>query len=311
MPVTLRQLARHVGLSVPTVSQILGNHGESYRPETRQKVLDAARTLGYRPNAFARSVRAGRFGCLALVATAEGLAASGGLVAGLAEAAAARGHRLMVSTGGMDGELACDGLLVLPPASAPAGPPAVMLGSRQPSGCVAFDELSAGTAAAEALLELGHRRIGMVELDGAPEGSASALRLEGARAALEKAGLKPRLLAEATPPDRRKETLEAWLFKPGRPTAIVAADASAAIAAFAAAASLGIEVPRSMSIITFAAQPLCEPGVAMATMVMPAAELAGAAIDMLLKTIGAPAAAAPSRLVGAKLAQGATLARRA
>jgi len=61
MPVTAKDVARELGLSQSTVSRIL-NGDAQYRvaADTRGRVLDTARRLGYQPNAVARSLRRGR-----------------------------------------------------------------------------------------------------------------------------------------------------------------------------------------------------------------------------------------------------------
>lgn len=55
-------LAEHLGLSQTTVSLVLNNSpsARSIPPETRQRVMDAAKRLNYRPNYFARSLRQSR-----------------------------------------------------------------------------------------------------------------------------------------------------------------------------------------------------------------------------------------------------------
>lgn len=61
MPVTARDIARELQLSQPTVSRILNSdHQHRVSPHTRRRVLDAARRMGYQPNAVARSLRQGR-----------------------------------------------------------------------------------------------------------------------------------------------------------------------------------------------------------------------------------------------------------
>lgn len=57
MAVSLKDVAHHVGLSIPTVSLILNGRGGSYRAETRRRVLQAAETLNYRPDSAARRTR--------------------------------------------------------------------------------------------------------------------------------------------------------------------------------------------------------------------------------------------------------------
>jgi DNA-binding LacI/PurR family transcriptional regulator len=60
--VNLRMLAEHLGLSQTTVSLVLNNSpsAKSIPEETRNRVVDAARRLNYRPNYFARSLRQSR-----------------------------------------------------------------------------------------------------------------------------------------------------------------------------------------------------------------------------------------------------------
>ena len=61
MPVTLKDIARKVGLSVPTVSEVLRNDPNSrLASDTRQRVLQAARELGYSHNIYARILSTGK-----------------------------------------------------------------------------------------------------------------------------------------------------------------------------------------------------------------------------------------------------------
>jgi LacI family transcriptional regulator len=55
--VTLKDVSQAVGVSVQTVSQILNPRYRSlYHPRTREKVMQAAKDLGYRPSAAARAM---------------------------------------------------------------------------------------------------------------------------------------------------------------------------------------------------------------------------------------------------------------
>lgn len=64
--ITLRDLSRHLGLSVTQVSRALNNH-DDVSEETRERVHRAARELGYQPNLSARRLVTGRSGMLGLV----------------------------------------------------------------------------------------------------------------------------------------------------------------------------------------------------------------------------------------------------
>ena len=62
----IRQLARHLGLSIGTVSRAL-NDRDDVNAETRQRVLEAAEELGYSPNQSGRSLRRGRTDLVAMI----------------------------------------------------------------------------------------------------------------------------------------------------------------------------------------------------------------------------------------------------
>ena len=57
MPVTLHELAKAAGVSISTVSRSLTNSTHPVKEETRQKILNLAHELDYRPNLVARSLR--------------------------------------------------------------------------------------------------------------------------------------------------------------------------------------------------------------------------------------------------------------
>ena len=61
MSITAKDLARELNLSQPTVSRILsGDSNHRAASATRERVMEAARRLGYQPNAVASSLRRGR-----------------------------------------------------------------------------------------------------------------------------------------------------------------------------------------------------------------------------------------------------------
>ncbi|WP_322726045.1 LacI family DNA-binding transcriptional regulator [Streptomyces spongiae] len=64
----LADVAALAGVSVGTASKALSGSGRM-RPETRQRVLDAVATLGFRPNQHAQSLHAGRSWTVGLVTT--------------------------------------------------------------------------------------------------------------------------------------------------------------------------------------------------------------------------------------------------
>ncbi len=67
MAVTLDDVARLAGISRATVSYVINNGPRPVSDETRQRVEDAIKTLGYQPNAVARNLRLQKTNTIGLV----------------------------------------------------------------------------------------------------------------------------------------------------------------------------------------------------------------------------------------------------
>lgn len=97
--VTLREVARLAGVSAMTVSRVL-NTPSRVNAQTRERVDEAIRRLGYVPNLAANSLRSSRsYLVTALVPTMTGSLFSG-MVRSLTEALEERGFQLMVGQSG-------------------------------------------------------------------------------------------------------------------------------------------------------------------------------------------------------------------
>lgn len=83
--VTLKAVASHLGLTPGTVSAVLNNSPAArYIPErTRQRILNAARELNYRPNFQARSLRVRRNFTIGVIAEEIGDAYGGVIINGI------------------------------------------------------------------------------------------------------------------------------------------------------------------------------------------------------------------------------------
>jgi DNA-binding LacI/PurR family transcriptional regulator len=216
MAATLHDVARLAEVSIKTVSNVINDYPH-IRPATRERVEAAIAELGYQPNLSARSLRSGRTGVISLALPELSLSYFAELADSVIAAAEKRGLTVLIEqTGGdRDRELdmlrsprrkLSDGLLFSPlglgqdDVGLIAVPyPLVLLGERifgGPADHVTMQNIEAGRAATEYLLEAGRRRIAVI---GAHEGEvigSAGLRLRGYREALDAAGVAfdPRLI---------------------------------------------------------------------------------------------------------------------
>jgi len=203
--VNLKMLAEHLQLSQTTISLVLNNSpsAKSIPPETRQRVLEAAEKLNYRPNYFARSLRQSRSLSVGVLAPdlSEGYftRVMSGVVEELTLAkyfyfTACHDWRpdLMEEYPRMLVERAVDGFLLLnTPAQIHVPVPVVAIsahGSEEGVTHIVLDHLKAAELALTHLFELGHRRIAFMR--GPKEIPDSEFRWEGIEQAAQTLGLR-------------------------------------------------------------------------------------------------------------------------
>lgn len=309
--VTMHQVAAAAGVSQATVSLVLNKAGGSRVAEsTRRRVLDAVDELGYRPNAAAKTLRDGTAGLIGFVGD---VVASSPFAGRIVEGAQARAWDdgmllLTVNTGG-DPHIeaaAIDALLShrvagivyasmyhrkLHVPEALAEVPTVVLNSEDASGharAVVPDERAGGRQAAETLLDAGHRRIAMINIETLASGLPAAVeRYEGYRLALEEARvpLDPALVREGDGnPQAGYDHTIALMSLAAPPTAIFCANDRTAWGAYQALESLGLQVPRDVSIVGFDNQETLAPFLrpALTTLELPFVAMGRRAVDILL-----------------------------
>jgi len=277
--VTLSTIAEHVGVSRSTVSNAY-NHPDQLSTELRDRILAAADELGYAgPDPAARSLRQGRAGAIGLVQKnllwAVSDAANQLLLAGVAEVCEQHGLALVLIPLGrpdgntmdvlrstaLDGVIAhCDGLdldrrKMLRDRRLPLvivdGVPDV------DADFVGVDDVGGAESAARHLLELGHRRIGIVGI-GARDGEATTVsrwRMEGYRRAFAAHELS---LDDVTVIELSTSTQESGraaaatiLDAVPRPTGILAMSDEVAAGVIHVALERGIDVPGELSVVGF------------------------------------------------------------
>jgi LacI family xylobiose transport system transcriptional regulator len=174
------------------------------------------------------------------------------------------------------------------------GIPLVMV---DPAGTPAPDVPSIGSAdwnggyqATRHLLDLGHRRIGIIT--GPNDMLASTARLSGYRAALDAAGvpIDPELVrpGEFHHQDGQVEG-RALLSLPDRPTAIFASSDLYALGVYEAARSLGIAIPADLSVVGYDDLQIARwAGPPLTTVHVPLVAMAEQAVHLVLRLSGEP-----------------------
>ncbi|MDA3961465.1 MAG: LacI family DNA-binding transcriptional regulator [Planctomycetota bacterium] len=302
---TAAQIAAVAGVSRPTVSRILNGDDARYSEATRSRVLEAAASLGYRPNALARAMRTGRTGIVGLILGTEETRShiAGRMLTALHDALAAHKLRLMICTlpdASLESpdlvphlleEVCVDGLVInythrvpaaLPVHLAQANLPTVWLNVADQTPNVCPDDHLAGKLATQQLIDRGHQNIGWVCSIGPVHYSVGGRR-DGYLEAMRAAGLKPSLW-EASSGTLTNKQRRSWITdvaKAGLSAAVCYGDIDT-YALHIATERRGLDVPRDLSLVSFGDEPPKASGVTVSTMVTPLEDMAQRAVDHLL-----------------------------
>jgi DNA-binding LacI/PurR family transcriptional regulator len=267
---TIRDVAEAAGVSKSLVSLVLRGSGQ-VRPEKRDAVLRAARELGYRPNAAARSLSEQRTRTVGVLLNDLRNPWFVDLLDGLNPLLHDNGLRMLLADArlnrraGQDPadpllDLRVDGLVVVGTLPDPAGlgtaaerVPVVVAGAREPAPAgvdvVACDDERGARLVTEHLIALGHRRIAHI----AGYGAVGELRRRSFEATMRAHGLADEAVVE--PSDMTEEggyrTTVRLLSRPARPTALFAVNDIASVGALSAAEELGLRVPHDVSVVGY------------------------------------------------------------
>jgi LacI family transcriptional regulator len=207
VPVSIREVAAHAGVSVATVSNVL-NRPEVVAQPTRDRVNASIRQLGFVRNESARQLRAGRSRMIGLIVLDVANPFFTDLARGVEDEASKAGLAVILCNSDdqerkekryleLLEEHRVQGVLITPVAGAGSrlarlqrrGTPVVLADSRSPSRgqcSVAVDDVLGGDLAVSHLLDAGHERIAYAS--GPPALRQVADRREGALRALARAG---------------------------------------------------------------------------------------------------------------------------
>jgi DNA-binding LacI/PurR family transcriptional regulator len=272
---TIRDVARHAGVGVGTVSRVL-NGSASVSEDAHGRVRRAVEELGYRRSQIARSLSVGRSHALGVVAPFFTTPSAIERLRGVVEQLAQHDYDVVLFSVENPQQRAdalrdfarhdrVDGLLVisLPLADEEVEAlrrdqlPVVLVDVGHPElPHVVIDDVRGGELATEHLIARGHRRIGFVgdSPDEALGFTSSERRREGMRRALKTAGIEPDDSLERRGRSGRGEARElahALLSSDAPPTAVFAASDLQAFGVLEAASALGRRVPDDVAVIGF------------------------------------------------------------
>jgi DNA-binding LacI/PurR family transcriptional regulator len=283
--VTLKTVADRVGVSAMTVSNAF-SRPDQLSAALRERIMVAAAELGYvGPDPAARTLARGATGTVGILLTESPRYAftdefSTAFLAAIAGELARHGLALTLLPPGRAGtviptrDVAMDGALAY--SCRPGvdgvdwlrrrGLPLVMVDQQPEPGytSVNVDDRAAAAAAAQHLLDLGHRRIALLTVGRADEAEpgpedflVSRSRLRGWLDVLVPAGIDPVVLRSPVSTQEDGATaLREPLAGPDRPTAVLCFSDALAAGVVRAAEDLGLRVPQDLSVVGYDDTPL-------------------------------------------------------
>ena len=283
--VTLQTVADHVGVSRMTVSNAFSKP-DQLSAALRARILEAAADLGYvGPDPAARALARGSTGSVGVLMTdsvshafndemataffgalAEGLAPTGLALCLISSVTAA--DRVPARDLPMDGAIvySCQQDSEALGWLRRRGLPLVYVDQppEDSSSTINVDDREGARQAAQHLVDLGHRRVGVVPLTlqgvpgAAPDHSphVSSERVKGWADALCPAGINPVVRPASHRDEAAYAVVRDLLDRPDRPTALLCYSDMMAFWAVSAAHDLGLRVPEDVSVVGFDDSPL-------------------------------------------------------
>ena len=269
---TLKDLAKHLGLTKGTVSAVLNDspYAKAIPQHTKDRIAAAARELNYHPNFFARSLRKKRTFTVGVIAAEIGDAYGSVVIGGIESALSERKYFFVtvvhhhdpqmlqqysdiLLTRGVEGFITIDTTV----SESQRVPTVVISGHRQIEGItnITLDHFKAAHLVLEHLSELGHREIAVIK--GQPLSVDSGARWHGITEAARGLGIQLRtelttqLAVDDPSPQEGYKTTKELLSRKVPFTALFAHNDISAVGAIRAIKESGLRVPEDISVVGF------------------------------------------------------------
>lgn len=268
--VTAVDVARQIGVSQSTVSRSFGND-TTVAPETRQKVLEAARELGYTPNAIARSLVMQQTNIVGILVSHISSPFQPYALEKLIQGLQRIGRQALVFSPDPDQEFddvlpmvlqyQVDALIVTAATLSSErlgefeqkGTPVILFNRYTPgeaTSAVCCDNIEGGRLVANLLLDAGHQRLAYIA--GNQNSSTNRDRMKGFTDRLwERGAVRPLVEQAQYTYEEGYAAAGRLLERSDRPDAIFCAGDIIAIGAIDQARDAGIAIPQELSIIGF------------------------------------------------------------
>lgn len=307
--VTIRDVARHAGVSIKTVSRVV-NREANVRAETRARVESAIRDLDFEPNPAARGLAARRtFSIGLLYEIPHEFSYIQQLLEGVFAVCETHGYTLLLRPVGESpaaddivrfiAQTRVDGVVLTAPigdrpevtdALRTRNTPFVQISPRITDArwtSVGPDDFAGSRSLTEHLLGLGHRRIAFIKGD--PRHGATEQRLSGHAESLREHAIDvdPALIVRGRFDFESGKSAAQRLFAlQDRPTAIIASNDDMAAGVIVAAREAGIVLPGGLSVAGFDDSPTAlHTWPPLTTVRQPTADIASLAAVLLLEWI--------------------------
>jgi DNA-binding LacI/PurR family transcriptional regulator len=323
---TSYDVARHAGVSQSAVSRCF-KPGASVAPRTREKIMLAARELGYHPNAIAKGLITRRSNLVAIIISNLTNLYYPEVLAELTQRLSAEGIRVLLFSLAAESDVdevldqvwsyRVDGAIVaarLHPAQLAAfadrGVPVVLynrIGEGVPVASVCCDSVNGEQALVDGLVDAGHQIFGIIA--GPADSYVGEERVEAARRQLHQRGRDCRVVRGNFDYASGDSALkELWRMTRGTLDAAICANDLMAIGAIdSARTNFGLDVPRQLSIVGFdGVSPAGWLAYQVTTVRQPVRRMTEAAVSMLIERIERPDLSPEQRLFAGELLPGAS-----
>jgi LacI family transcriptional regulator len=320
--INIKKLAKELNLSTSTVSRAFRNNNDINK-ETKERILERARELGYQPNHYASNLREGKSRTIAVIVPELASNFFLQVINGLEQVASTKGYHLLIYVTGDNYEKEIsfinhlsngrvDGIMMSVSGETAKDHSYLHKLRKKNIPLVFFDRIyedidtakvttddyESSFTATEHLIQAGCRQIAFLVIN--KNQSIGKKRLQGYLDALQHHGLPYReeLVVDCSNDLHRNQEILRRVLPALKPDGLFASVERLAIAAYYVCQELGIRIPQQLKVISFSSleiAPLLNPS--LTTITQPAVDMGTRAASLLFEAIEGGAATAKTEQI--------------